>query len=60
MEELKTYRVLLDVTLLAESEEDVLDSIYAAIDTSDFLEQDAIRGVEVMEDDVTCLDDEEE
>lgn len=60
MEELKTYRVLLDVTLLAESEADALDSIYTAIDTSDFLEQDAIRGVEVVEDDVMCLDDEEE
>lgn len=60
MEELKTYRVLLDVTLLAESEEDALDSIYAAIDTSGFVDQDTIRGVEVVEDDVTCLDDEEE
>jgi hypothetical protein len=55
MKNIKSYSVLVALTVLGDSEADALESVFAAIDTSDLLEQDGIVGVEVMEDDVDEL-----
>ena len=65
MNKLKSYNVFLKVTALGESEMDVLETIYSAVDNCDLLDQDGIVGIEVIEDvedlsDDDSLDDEED
>jgi len=62
MKNLKSYSVLVGLTVLGETEADALDSVFSAIDNSDLLEQDGIVGVEVMEDEIDQLitDDDDE
>jgi hypothetical protein len=65
MDKLKTYNVFLKLTARGESEMDVLETVYSAVDSCDLLEQDGIVGIEVMEDvedlsDEDLLDNEEE
>lgn len=52
MDDLKTYTVLVNVTVRGESEEDALDYLYHAIDVSDMIDQDGIVGIEVIEDSI--------
>jgi hypothetical protein len=66
MENLKSYSVLVALTVVGETEDDAMDYVFSAIDNSDLLAQDGIIGAEVMEDDVeeiitdTLFNDEEE
>lgn len=62
MDSLKTYGVYVKVFVLGENEEDALDSVFNAVDGCDLLDQDAIVGVEVVEDmdDIEEIDDESE
>ncbi len=62
MKNLKSYSVLVGLTVLGETEADALDSVFSAIDNSDLLEQDGVVGVEVMEDEIDQLitDDDDE
>lgn len=50
MDSLKTYGVFVKVFVLGENEEDALDSVFNAVDSCDLLDQDAIVGIEVVED----------
>jgi hypothetical protein len=49
MESLKTYSVYLKVFVLAEDENDALDSVFNAVDSCDLLSQDGIAGIEIIE-----------
>lgn len=62
MDSLKTYSVFVKVFVLGENEEDALDSVFNAVDSCDLLDQDAIVGVEVVEDldDIENVDEESE
>lgn len=62
MDSLKTYGVYVKVFVLGENEDDALDSVFNAVDGCDLLDQDAIVGVEVVEDldDIEEIDEESE
>lgn len=62
MDALKTYGIYVKVFVLGENEEDALDSVFNAVDGCNLLDQDAIVGVEVVEDldDIEEIDEESE
>lgn len=53
MKELKTYEILVSLTVRGEDEDDAIDYAYSAIDMSDILDQDGIVGVNLVEDSIT-------
>lgn len=58
MNKLKSFNVFLKLTVRGESESDVVDSVYEAVDHCDLLDQDGIVGIEVVED-VEEVDDDD-
>lgn len=53
MKQLKTYEILLSMTVRGEDEEDAVDYAYRAIDMSNIIDEDGIVGIQVLEDTVS-------
>jgi hypothetical protein len=60
MEPLNKYEVYVKFTVLGDSEEDAVEYLSDAIDSSDIILQDGMIGVEILEDTVSTLDDEDD
>lgn len=62
MNKLNKYSTYVKVFVFGESEEDALDSLNAAVDSCDLLDQDGVIGIEVLDDveDLTGYDDDED
>lgn len=62
MNKLNKYSTYVKVFVFGESEEDALDSLNAAVDSCDLLDQDGVIGIEVLDDveDLTGYDDDDE
>ena len=56
MNKLNTYGVYVKVFVLGESEEDAIDSLNAAVDSCDLIDQDGIIGIEIL-DDIELVED---
>lgn len=60
MEPLNKYEVYVKFTVLGVSEEDAIEYLSDAIDSSDIILQDGMMGVEILEDTASTLDDEDD